>query len=55
MSSFRSRKITQSSGDGYLQENSPSVASEGQDDGDDDNAVCDSGDEKEIGVNDWTK
>ena len=36
VSSSRSRKGTQSSGDGYLQENSPSVASEGQYDGDDD-------------------
>ena len=48
VSSSRSRKGTQSSGDGYLQENSPSVASEGQNDGDDDDNDDDNGDsEKE--------
>ena len=46
VSSSRSRKRTQSSGDGYLQENSPSVASEGQYDGDDDD-VDDGDSEKE--------
>ena len=48
VSSSRSRKGTQSSGDGYLQENSLSVASEGQYDGDDDDNDDDNGDsEKE--------
>ena len=49
--SFRSRKGTQSSGDGYLQENSPSVPSEGQDDGDDDDRVGDSEKEKQTDMN----
>ena len=48
VSSSRSRKGTQSSGDGYLQENSLLVASEGQYDGDDDDNDDDNGDsEKE--------
>ena len=51
VSSFRSRKGTQSSGDGYLQENSPSVAAEGQDDGDDDDRVGDSEKEKQTDMN----
>ena len=51
VSSFRSRKETRSSGDGYLQENSPSVASEGQKHGDDDDEVGDSVDEKQTCVN----
>ena len=48
-SSFRSRNGTRSSADGYLQENSPSVTSEGQynDDDDDDDEVGDSEKEKE--------
>ena len=50
VSPSRLRKGTQSSGDGNLQENSPSVASEGQYDGDDD--VDDDGDsEKEKQTN----
>ena len=51
--SSRSRKRTQSSADGYLQENSPSVASEGQHDGDDDGEeeVGDSEKEKQTDMN----
>ena len=55
VSSSRSRKGTQSSGDGYLQENSPSVASEGQYDGDDDDDDDGGGDsekEKQTDMND---
>ena len=52
VSSFRSRKGTQSSRDGYLQENSPSVASEGHGDGDDDDdRVGDSEKEKQTDMN----
>ena len=51
VSSFRSPKGTQNSGDGYLQENSPSVAAEVQDDGDDDDRVGDSEKEKQTDMN----
>ena len=52
VSSVRSRKGIGSSADGYLQENSPSVASEGQyDDDDDDDEVGDSEKEKQTDMN----
>ena len=53
--SFQSRKATNTSGDGYLKENSPSVTSESQNDDDNDEAEeeepIDIGEEKQIDLN----
>ena len=53
--SFQSRKATNTSGDGYLKENSPSVTSESQNDDDNDEAEegehIDRGEEKQIDMN----
>ena len=49
VSSFQSRKASVVSGDGYLKENSPSVASESQNN--DDDEYCDNGEEKQTDLN----